>query len=177
MNREDFFYQLSEHLIAQHPLKQRDQARLMVIDRRTEKISHDIFANIDRYLPSKSVLVVNESRVIPARLFGIKQSTGARIEVFVLKKIDENGTYETLMRPLKRLSNGDQISIENTDLVAEVIEREKMMVRFNVSDVQQYLLDHGHIPLPPYIKRKDTLDDKTDYQTVYAKIPESSGVP
>lgn len=177
MNRNDFFYHLPEELIAQHPLKQRDQARLMVIHRKTGEISHDIFANIGRYLPPESLLVLNESKVIPARLYGVKQSTGAGIEVFVLKKIDDNGAYETLMRPLKRLRNGDTVKIDNTDLIAEVIDRDKMVVRFNVPDIQKYLFDAGHIPLPPYIKREDTADDRIDYQTVYAHVPGSVASP
>ncbi len=177
MHRQDFYYDLPEHLIAQHPLKTRDQARLMIIHRKTGDITHDIFANIGRYLPPESVLVLNESKVIPARLFGVKQSTGARIEVFVLKKIDDNGAYETLMRPLKRLANGDKIVIENTDLIAEVVNREQMVVRFNVPDIQSYLFAQGHIPLPPYIKRKDTADDRVEYQTVYANVPGSVASP
>jgi len=177
MHRQDFFYALPEALIAQHPLKDREQARLMVIHRKTGSISHDIFSNIDRYLPPDSLIALNESKVIPARLFGTKQSTGAKIEVFVLKKIDDNGAYETLMRPLKRLAIGDKISIDGTDLAVEVIDREKMIVRFNVPDVQEYLLKSGRIPLPPYIKREDTADDRIDYQTVYANVPGSVASP
>lgn len=177
MLRQDFHYDLPEELIAQHPLKDRDRSRLMVIHRKTQTITHDIFANIERYLPPDSLIVLNESKVIPARLFGTKQSTGAKIEVFVLKKIDDNGVYETLMRPLKRLQNGDQIAIDETDLMAEVVDREKMIVRFNVPDVQKYLFAKGHIPLPPYIKREDTADDRTDYQTVYANVPGSVASP
>ncbi len=160
-------YELPDELVAQHPLVKRDEARLMVIDRATGTITHDIFKNVGQYLPPQSALIVNNSKVIPARLLGVKTSTGAAIEVFILKQIDEY-CFEAMLRPLKRIKEHDPLDFGH-GISAVLEDREKRIVRFNQPNVLQVLEKVGHIPLPPYIKREDTAQDKDDYQTVYAK--------
>ncbi len=175
MNLEDFAYVLPEKLIAQYPLTRRDQARLMVVDRSTQTIRHDAFANIDQYLPEKSHIVLNDSKVIPARLLG-RRETGGRVEIFLLKEIEE-GVYESLLRPLKKLKGGEKILIDGGTLVAEIIDREKRIVRFNRKKVLNYLEKVGHIPLPPYITRNDKAIDRKYYQTVFARKKGSVASP
>ena len=167
MKLQDFDYNLPEALIAQHPLKRRDQARLLVIDRETATISHDIFKNVDQYLPTNSHLVLNNSKVIPARLFGQRKDTGGKIELFILKQRKDD-TYEVLLKPLKRLKVNDEIVFGN-GIKATLIDRENRIVRFNRKNILKHLENIGHIPLPPYINRNDTKDDRKYYQTVFAK--------
>lgn len=174
MKLSDFDYNLPEELIAQHPLDKRDDARLMIIDRENQLIQHDYFYHLEQYLPRESCLVLNESKVIPARLFGQKE-TGAQIEVFLLKQIDQS-VFEVMLRPLKRLKEGDKI-IFYQGLEAELINRDKRIVKFNRDDVYEIAEKIGHMPLPPYIKRSDEQDDKHDYQTVYAKQAGSVAAP
>ena len=169
MKLEDFNYKLPEHLIAQHPLHRRDQARLMVIDRKKKNITHDYFSNIRKYLPEESCVVLNDSKVIPARLFGKREHSGGKIEVFLLKRLSDGYSYETLMRPLRRLKDGDRIVFNKGELVARVTDREKRIVRFNKKNISGQLERIGHIPLPPYIKRPDRASDRKYYQTVYAQ--------
>jgi S-adenosylmethionine:tRNA ribosyltransferase-isomerase len=180
MDLTDFGYPVPEELIAQHPLKNRAKARLMVVNRQTKTITHDIFENVGHYLPPKSLLVLNQSKVIPARLLGIKESTGAQIEVFLLKPLNEAGTFETLLRPLKRLKNGDRILFStgnSRSIFAEVIDRNNRTVRFNSKNIYRHLKTIGHMPLPPYIHRPDNALDKRLYQTVYAKNAGSVAAP
>lgn len=169
-------YVLPEELIAQEPLARREEARLMVIHRQCGKIVHDRFANIARYLPPKSLLVLNDTRVIPARLFGVKESTMAKVEIFLLKKVDDS-TYEVLMRPMRRLHDGERVMIEDGKLIAEIVDKENRIVRFNRKNVLKHLESIGHIPLPPYVRRPDTKNDRTYYQTVYAKRLGSVAAP
>ena len=166
---EYYGYDLPEELIAQHPLKERDQARLMVIDRERQKIEHDIFLNVGKYLPKGSCLVVNESKVIHARLFGTKERSGGQVEVFLLKQLADGSFYQVLMRPLRKIKLNDRIVFEKTDLSAVVVNEEKTVIRFNRKNVIKELEGVGHIPLPPYIKRSDDDDDREYYQTVFAK--------
>ena len=112
MYLQDFNYLLPEKCIAQHPLKKRDQCKLLVVDRAAQTLTDDIFANIGRYLPEKSTLVLNNSKVIPARLFGHREGLTGQVEVFLLKKLKERYTFEVLMRPLKRIKNNDVIVFE-----------------------------------------------------------------
>ncbi len=177
MKLSDFDYSLPEHLIAQQPLHERDQARLMVIHRKKKTVSHDVFQNLNRYLPAGSALVLNNSRVIPARLLGRKARSGGGVEIFLLKKGMELQTFEVLMRPMQKIKQGDLIEFEGTDLKAEILDKERRIVRFNTKDVLKALTDAGHIPLPPYIKRPDTLEDRTYYQTVYARHSGSVAAP
>jgi len=165
---QDFEYGLPKELIAQFPLKMREKARLMVVDRKARTIRHDIFENIEKYLPPQSMLVLNDSKVIPARLFG-QRETGGKIEIFLLKKLSDGYSYETLIRPLKRLKTDERIYFDNNGLYAELIDPKNKIVRFNTKNISSYLNRFGHIPLPPYIKRPDEPLDKEFYQTVYAK--------
>jgi len=173
----DFAYQLPEQLIAQHPLDKRDRARLMVLDRATGRIGHDVFANIGKYLPPKSVLVVNNSKVIPARLLGRKQRSDGKVEIFLLRKFPGGELYEALLRPLRKIREGDKISFNGSSLVAQVIDKEKGIVRFNRKNLSAALDKVGHIPLPPYIRRPDDKKDRVLYQTVYAKREGSVAAP
>jgi S-adenosylmethionine:tRNA ribosyltransferase-isomerase len=178
MKLSDFAYDLPVELIAQYPLANREQAKLLVIDRQEQTISHDIFSRIDQYLPPKAMLVANESKVIPARLLGRREKTEGEVEVFVLKCISkEDGLYEALLRPLKRLKVGEKIRINNSPLIAELIDKDKRLVRFNQNDVIEALEKWGHIPLPPYINREDEKIDRVEYQTVFAKNPGSVASP
>lgn len=175
MNRKEFFYELPAELIAQEALDKRDNSRLMVIDRRAQTIRHDIFANLTRYLPPKSTIVVNNSKVFPARLLGQRQ-TGGQVEIFLLKK-HADGTFSTLISPLGRQKLGEKIFFKDSTLVAEIIDKENRLVRFNYRNVFPYLAKVGHVPLPPYIKRKDRPADRARYQTVYAKHAGSVAAP
>src|SRR5689334_12322555 len=104
-----YSYELPEHLISQYPSKKRDQARLLIVNRQTKKITHDTFDHIDRYLPAKTVFVVNNSKVIPARLLGVKSETGGQVEVFLLKVLKDGHSFEALLKPLKKLQVGQII--------------------------------------------------------------------
>ena len=177
MKLEEFGYTLPEELIAQFPVKKRDESRLLVVRRSDGTITHDQFKNIDRYLPEQSHLVFNESKVIPARLLGRRSSGTAEVEIFLLKKLGDGYSYEALMRPLKRLKVGEKIFFDQSKTYAEVVDKEKRIVRFNRKNIKEYLEKNGHIPLPPYIKRDDEKSDRSAYQTVYAKNPGSVAAP
>lgn len=175
----EFDFDLPQKLIAQYPLRRRDQARLMVIDRGQQKIYHDIFANVAKYLPSNSCIVLNDSKVIPARLLGRREKTPGKVEVFLLKKLPNGDgcSYETLIRPLNRLKLNEKIQFNGGSLTAELVDIEKRTVRFNRKDVMAQLKKHGHMPLPPYIKRPAGPLDHKYYQTVYARKPGSVASP
>jgi S-adenosylmethionine:tRNA ribosyltransferase-isomerase len=163
-------------LIAQQALAARSEARLLVIDRKRQKISHDHFFNISRYLPEKSLVVLNNSKVIPARLFGFKERSGGKVEIFLLRKI--NGPlYQVLLRPTSKIKEGDIIRFDNSVLKAEIVSVTERQVRFIGGEVVQELEKIGHMPLPPYIKRPDAKADREDYQTVYARHPGSVAAP
>jgi len=151
----------------------------MVIDRRNQAISHDVFAKVEKYLPPDSCIVLNDSKVIPARLLGRREKTPGKVEVFLLKKLPEGDgcSYETLIRPLHRLNLNEKIQFNGGSLTAELIDIEKRIVRFNRKDVAAQLRKHGHMPLPPYIKRADEPLDHKYYQTVYARKPGSVASP
>ena len=176
MKLQDFTYELPEELIAQEPLKVRDQARLMVIERKTGTISHDTFSNIGKYLPPKAALVVNDSKVIPARLLG-HRATGGKVEIFLLKQLSDGYSFEALIRPLKRLRVDERINFNGGKVYAELKDPLKKIVRFNKKNIIRELNRIGHIPLPPYIKRADVPSDRTYYQTVYAKNAGSVASP
>lgn len=177
MRLQDFAYDLPEELIAQYPLTKREDARLMVVDRTAGTIRHDVFKNIGAHLPARSLIVLNNSKVVQARLHGTKESTGAKIEVFLLKRLPDGYRYEVLMRPLKRLKDGDRIIFDQQNVTAEVVDREARIVRFNRKNLTAFLEQNGHIPLPPYIKRDDERIDRTHYQTVYAQRLGSVAAP
>ncbi|MBF0483738.1 MAG: tRNA preQ1(34) S-adenosylmethionine ribosyltransferase-isomerase QueA [Candidatus Omnitrophica bacterium] len=174
MRLSDFDYDLPENLIAQHPLHRRDQARLMVIDRSAQTIRHDIFSNVDKYLPKNSILIVNDSRVIPARLL-TKRKTGGEAEIFLLHQVDK-WTYEVLMRPTRRLKEGEELVFKD-GIIATVVDKENRLVKFNFPDIVSRLEKIGHIPLPPYISHEDKAEDHKYYQTVYAKHNGSLAAP
>ena len=179
MKLSEFDFNLPQELIAQYPLKKRDQARLMVIDRQKETISHDIFANVGKYLPPGSCIVLNDSKVIPARLLGRREKTPGKVEIFLLKNLPnaDGRSYETLIRPLNRLKLNEKIQFNGGSLTAELLDINKRIVRFNRKDVAAQLKKHGHMPLPPYIKRADEALDHKYYQTVYARKPGSVASP
>ena len=165
-------------LIAQHPLKDRAGSRLLVLDKETGKIEHKNFRNIIEYLNPGDCLVMNNTRVIPARLYGVKEDTGGKIEFLLLKRIDLN-TWNVILKPGKRARTGARFVFGDGLLKAEVIEVRpdgNRIVRFEYDGVWEELLDKlGEMPLPPYIKEK--LEDKERYQTVYSKIEGSAAAP
>ncbi|MFZ5801145.1 MAG: tRNA preQ1(34) S-adenosylmethionine ribosyltransferase-isomerase QueA [Candidatus Omnitrophota bacterium] len=175
MKLSDFDYPVPRELIAQHPLKKRDSCRLMVVKREGGKIYHDKFCRLLEYLPENSVLVLNDSKVIPARIFG-RRITGGRVEVLLLKKAAGRNTFEALINPFKKLKVDERLLFDHGRLSCRLIDPKARLVQFNC-DIQKRLNKLGHIPLPPYIKRPDESADKTDYQTVYAKHPGSVASP
>ncbi|MBF0478569.1 MAG: tRNA preQ1(34) S-adenosylmethionine ribosyltransferase-isomerase QueA [Candidatus Omnitrophica bacterium] len=174
MRLSDFDYDLPEELIAQHPLHRRDQARLMVVDRKAGTIRHDYFSHIEKYLPPKSVLVLNDSKVIPARLL-TKRQTGGEAEIFLLHQVDD-WTFEVLMRPTRRLKEGEELFFKD-GIIATVVNKDNRLVRFNFPHIIKRLEKIGHIPLPPYIHHEDRAEDRKYYQTVYAKHDGSLAAP
>lgn len=157
MTTKDFYYDLPPELIAQHPLKDRAGSRLLVLDKETGKIEHKNFRNIIEYLNPGDCLVMNNTRVIPARLYGVKEDTGGKIEFLLLKRIDLN-TWNVILKPGKRARTGARFVFGDGLLKAEVIEVKpdgNRIVRFEYDGVWEELLDKlGEMPLPPYIKEK-----------------------
>ena len=186
MELKDFSYFLPEELIAQHPCRQRDRSRMMILQRAGGKINDCIFFQLPDILQKGDVLVVNNSRVIPARLFG-KKSTGASLEILLLTKKESSATFqiwEALLRPAKRLKENDVIVLA-ADCEAKVLARiseKKWLLGFACAgSFEEYLKKHGRAPLPPYIKRKKDnrqfVKDLESYQTVYAQNPGSIAAP
>lgn len=175
-NLQSYFYDIPESLIAQYPLKKRDQARLMVLDRQKKTIKHDLFYNIDKYLPFQTVFVVNNSKVIAARLLGVKSDTGGQVEVFLLKDLEGGYSFEALLKPLKKIHVGQTLDF-GSGLKAQLMDKDNRIVKFNKRNILAILQKKGHIPLPPYIKREDEESDREDYQTVYAKKLGSVAAP
>jgi S-adenosylmethionine:tRNA ribosyltransferase-isomerase len=175
MKVTDFDYDLPEELIAQHPSDRRDDCRLMIVDRSTGQIEHEHFYDILKYLKPTDCLVMNNSKVIPARLFGSKQGTGAHIEFLLTKRLDGD-RWETMVRPGRRLKPGDSV-VFSPDFAADIIDYGKdgtRIVEFHYNGVfMERLEELGAMPLPPYIERPSTAEDKDRYQTVYAD-PEGS---
>lgn len=178
MKLKDFNYHLPEELIAQDPLLKRSDSRLMVLNRETGGIEHKHFHNIIEYLNAGDCLVINETKVLPARLIGEKEDTGASIEVLLLKRVDDK-VWETLVKPGKKARPGARISFGNGKLIGEVtdiVEEGNRLVRFSYDGIFEEVLDElGQMPLPPYITHK--LEDKNRYQTVYAKNTGSAAAP
>ncbi len=177
MKRGDLYYELPSELIAQYPLKNRSQARLLVIDRLSGQIQHSLFSRLADFLMSESFFVVNDSKVIPARLLGVKKRSGGKVEIFLLKKQSDEYTYEALLRPLSKLKNGDVIEFQDSPLTATITDTKARLVEFNFKNIAPYLARIGHVPLPPYIKRPDEKSDHSDYQTVYAQNAGSVAAP
>lgn len=170
MKRQDFYYDLPEELIAQDPLEDRSSSRLLVLDKETGATSHHIFKEITGYLKEGDCLVINDTKVIPARLIGAKEGTGAKIEILLLKR-KENNIWETLVKPGKKAKVGTRIVFGEGILVGEVVgivEEGNRLVKFEYEGIFEEILDQlGQMPLPPYITHQ--LEDKNRYQTVYAK--------
>lgn len=178
MDVKDFDYYLPEELIAQDPLEDRSSSRLMVLDKKTGEIQHKIFKDILDYLKPGDCLVLNNTKVIPARLFGVKEGTQAKIEILLLKR-KENDIWETLVKPGKKAKPGTKIIFGDGLLIGEVIdvvEDGNRLIQFSYEGIFEEILDQlGQMPLPPYITH--TLKDKNRYQTVYAKYDGSAAAP
>lgn len=178
MTTRDFYYDLPQELIAQTPLSDRTASKLLVMSRESGEIEHRHFRDIAAYLRPGDCLVMNNTRVIPARLYGIKEGTGGKIEFLLLKRMELN-TWEVILRPGKKAKPGSRFEFGGGLLRAEVLEAAedgKRIVRFEYEGVWEELLDRlGEMPLPPYIKEK--LKDKERYQTVYSKIEGSAAAP
>ena len=178
MKTSDFYYDLPEELIAQDPLQDRSASRLLVLDKQTGQIQHRIFTDIIDYLNPGDCLVINDTKVIPARLHGIKEDTGAHIEVLLLKR-KEGNVWETLVRPGKKARPGTRLTFGDGRLkgqVIDVVDEGNRLIRFEYEGIFEEVLDAlGEMPLPPYITHK--LEDKNRYQTVYAKHEGSAAAP
>lgn len=178
MRKEDFYFDLPEELIAQDPLEDRSSSRLLVLDKETGKVEHHVFREIIDYLQEGDCLVINDTKVIPARLIGSKIGTDAKIEVLLLKR-KENDVWETLVKPGKKAKVGTRISFGDGLLVGEVVdivEEGNRLIHFEYEGIFEEILDQlGQMPLPPYITYQ--LEDKNRYQTVYAKHSGSAAAP
>ena len=178
IKKSDFYFELPEELIAQDPLEDRSGSRLLMLDKISGRTEHHIFKEIIDYLRPGDCLVLNNTKVLPARLMGVKEDTGAAIEVLLLKR-KENDIWETLVKPGKKAKPGTRISFGNGSLhaeVLEVVEEGNRLIRFSYEGIFEEVLDRlGEMPLPPYITHK--LQDKNRYQTVYAKYDGSAAAP
>ena len=181
MHINDFDYILPEELIAQRPMEKRDQCRMMVLDRENKTIDHKAFCDVIDYLEEGDCLVMNDSKVIPARIFGTKEGTGAKVEFLLIKRL-EGDVWETMVRPGKRLKVGDSVSFTEDGSFRAVIkdygEDGTRHAEFIYDGVfLERLEEIGHRPLPPYIERPSDTDDKDMYQTVYAHEEGSVAAP
>lgn len=177
MKKSDFYYELPEELIAQTPLEKRDNSRLLLLNKETGEISHSRFYNILDYLDPGDLLVMNNSRVIPARIFGARTDTGANVEFLLLKQI-ENNKWETLVKPGKKAKIGTTFNFSDImqGTVVDIGKEGIRVIRFDTNDNIYNALDKiGQMPLPPYIK--EHLEDKERYQTVYSKPLGSAAAP
>ena len=178
MKTSDFNFDLPQELIAQDPLEDRSSSRLMVLNKESGEIAHRIFHDITEYLHPGDCLVINDTKVIPARLIGTKEDTGAHIEILLLKR-KENDVWETLVKPGKKCRPGARVVFGNGELKAEIVdvlEDGNRLVHFEYEGIFEEILDQlGEMPLPPYITHK--LKDKNRYQTVYAKNEGSAAAP
>ncbi len=178
LKKSDFYFDLPEELIAQDPLADRSSSRLLVLDKKTGEVEHHIFREIVQYLEPGDCLVLNNTKVIPARLLGAKEDTHAAVEVLLLKR-RENDVWETLVKPGKKCKPGTRLVFGDGLLHAEVletVEEGNRLIRFSYEGIFEEILDRlGEMPLPPYITHK--LADKNRYQTVYAKYEGSAAAP
>lgn len=178
MKTSDFYFELPQELIAQDPLEDRSSSKLMVLDRKTGKIEHRIFRDVAEYLEPGDCLVINDTKVIPARLIGKKEDTDAKIEVLLLKR-KENDIWETLVKPGKKAKIGTELVFGEGLLrakVVDIVEEGNRLIQFFYEGIFEEILDKlGQMPLPPYITHQ--LKDKNRYQTVYAKHEGSAAAP
>ena len=178
MKRQDFYYELPEELIAQDPLEDRSSSRLLVLDKESGAVSHHVFKDVIDYLNEGDCLVINDTKVLPARLIGAKVGTDAKIEVLLLKR-KENNIWETLVKPGKKAKIGTKISFGDGLLmggVVDIVEEGNRLIQFTYEGIFEEILDRlGQMPLPPYITHH--LEDKNRYQTVYAEHTGSAAAP
>ncbi len=183
MKLSDFYYDLPEELIAQHPTEKRDESRLLVLDRKTGKIEHRVFKDIISYLTPKDCLVINETRVIPARIYGTKKDTDSKVEILLLKDMGDN-KWEVLVKPGKKCKINTELEFKNEDgskviltaKVIDILEDGNRIVELKYNGILNEILDEiGVMPLPPYIHEK--LEEKERYQTVYSRVKGSSAAP
>ncbi len=178
MKRTDFYYELPEELIAQDPLEDRSSSRLLVLDKESGVVSHHVFREITGYLTEGDCLVINDTKVLPARLIGAKEGTNAKIEILLLKR-RENSIWETLVKPGKKAKIGTKIHFGDgilTGEVVDVVEEGNRLIQFTYEGIFEEILDQlGQMPLPPYITHQ--LEDKNRYQTVYAAHTGSAAAP
>ncbi len=178
MKTSDFYFDLPKELIAQDPLEDRSSSRLLVLDKKSGEMQHRHFYEILDYLKAGDCLVLNNTKVIPARLYGVREGTGAMIEILLLKRREDN-IWETLVKPGKKAKPGTKIIFGDgilTGEVLEIVEEGNRLIRFTYDGVFEEILDRlGQMPLPPYITHE--LKDKNRYQTVYAKYEGSAAAP
>ena len=178
LKTSDYYFDLPQELIAQDPLKDRAASRLLVMNTKTGEIEHRIFSDIKEYLQPGDTLVLNDTKVIPARLLGTKEGTGAGVEILLLKRLKAN-QWETLVRPGKKLKPGARVTFGDGSLKAvilDILEEGNRLVEFEYEGIFEEVLDRlGEMPLPPYITHK--LEDKNMYQTVYARYEGSAAAP
>ena len=178
LKKSDFYFDLPQELIAQDPLEDRSSSRLLVLDKNTGEISHHIFRDIIDYLHPGDCLVLNNTKVIPARLLGEREGTGGHVEVLLLKR-KEADVWETLVKPGKKAKPGTELSFGDgllTGTVVETVDDGNRLIQFHYEGIFEEILDRlGQMPLPPYITHQ--LQDKNRYQTVYAKYDGSAAAP
>jgi S-adenosylmethionine:tRNA ribosyltransferase-isomerase len=178
LSTADYYFDLPQELIAQDPLLRRDECRLLTVDKKTGEVEHHVFSEIINYLEPGDCLVLNNTKVIPARLLGVKEETGAAVEILLLKRRGAD-LWECLVKPGKKLRPGARVSFGDGILTAEiteVVEDGNRLVKFFYEGIWEEVLDRlGEMPLPPYITHK--LQDKNMYQTVYAKYDGSAAAP
>ena len=178
MNVKDFYFELPQELIAQDPLEDRAASRLLVLDKKTGDITHRGFRDVLEYLHPGDCLVINDTKVIPARLYGVKRDTGAKIEILLLKR-REKDVWETLVKPGKKAKPGTVLDFGDGILIGtveETVDEGNRLIRFSYEGIFEEILDRlGQMPLPPYITHQ--LKDKNRYQTVYAKHDGSAAAP
>ena len=178
LKTSDYYFDLPQELIAQDPLTDRTASRLLVMDRKTGEIEHRTFRDITEYLRPGDTLVLNDTKVIPARLLGVKEGTGANAEILLLKRLSEK-QWETLVKPGKKLRPGARVTFGDGSLravILDVLEGGNRLVEFEYEGIFEEVLDRlGEMPLPPYITHK--LQDKNRYQTVYARYEGSAAAP
>lgn len=178
MKTKDFYYDLPEELIAQDPLEKREMSKLMVLDKKTGEIEHKVFKDVIDYLNPGDCLVINDTKVLPARLYGKRVSTGGMVEILLLKRVDKD-IWECLVKPGKKAKIGNKIEFGEGKLVGEIIdivEEGNRLIKFSYDGIFEEILDEiGTMPLPPYIHHK--LKDKNRYQTVYALNNGSAAAP
>jgi S-adenosylmethionine:tRNA ribosyltransferase-isomerase len=179
MKLSDFDYDLPKECIAQYPASRRDESRMMVLERKSGGVRETRFSNFPRYLQAGDLLVVNETKVIPARIFG-RKTTGGRVEIFLTRRLGRRH-WSAMLRPARRLGSGETVLVGDEDYTVDILDRTgqgEWMVRLPEGiDEDVFLSTFGHVPLPPYIKRKDDGTDQVRYQTIFARREGSVAAP